>query len=142
MTQFAEGQPALKSRIGYFSQFPFIVETDLYLPHSISYNQNNTVDIYLKVLSPHLRIGLLSDTSTYTSFHSLNHPQSEKAETYREIYYTIHGDTTATNDPYRRKVNDSFSDYILDTILKANQQVRIGFYNLRGQPFKQFISNG
>lgn len=136
LTFHAKGQPELKARIGFSSKFPFIVETDTYLPYSVSYTANNIVNLHLKVISPVLRIGQLSDKSTYTIFHSLKHPRDKEKKLFSEVYYTVQSDTVEANSPQRLKIDTASSRYIVDTILKEKEQLVIRFFNSGNQLFQ------
>jgi hypothetical protein len=126
----------LKARIGFFSKYPFIVETDTYLPYSVSYRADNIVSVSLKVISPTLRIGQLSDSSTYTIFHSLKNPRDKDKKPISEVYYAVQPDTVATIHPQKRKIDLSSAQYIIDTLLKEKEQVFIRFFNADNRVFQ------
>lgn len=131
-------QTVSQNRIGYVSNFPFFVETDLYRADKITYYPDSPVLIKLPVVSSRIRLGFFSQGITFSVIHTIDNPQKRSPVLLSVIDFKIQGNDISKTEWQRMSLNDTGNSYkyFIDTSLQEGEILNVSFKKPGGAIFQ------
>lgn len=131
-------QPLSQNRIGYVSNFPFFVETDLYRANKITYYPDSAVMIKLPVVSSRIRMGVFTQGITFSVVHTIDNTPTRSPVLLSVIDYKIQGNDISNTEWQRMSLNDTGNSYkyFIDTSLQEGEKLNVSFKKPGGRIFQ------